>query len=212
MEHVNQNGTNVEKIQNICEFTLNQCKHAIESGYIFHDIDIRRWGLQAQRELGYDELNFKASNDWVMRFKKAHRIVSRKITKFVTRKTIEQADNLIASAEQFVKNITEQIRIYGTDNVYNSDESGFQLEMHCGRTLATAGLKHVQCIVKSLSATTHSYTIQPIISADGKLFPKLFIILKEQSGGFGPTVNKNLFRPTNVHITASTSGKSTSGN
>lgn len=210
-KHVENNGTHVEKIKNICEFSLKQCKNAMESGFIFHDIDIRRWGLQGKRELGYDELNFKGSENWVLLFKKAHRIVSRKVNKFISKKTFEEADNLKVNAANFVKNITQQMPIYGVENIYNTDESGFQLEMHSGRTLATAGIKKVECVVKSLSATTHSYTIQPIISAAGRLLPKLFIILKEQSGGFGPTVERNLFRPTNVHITASTSGKSTSG-
>ena len=144
-------------------------------------------------------------------FKKSHRIVSRKVNKFISKKTFEEADNLKVNAANFVRNITQQMPIYGVENIYNTDESGFQIEMHSRRTLATAGIRKVECVVKSLSATTHSYTIQPIISAAGRLLPKLFIILKEQSGGFGPTVERNLFRPTNVHITASTSGKSTSG-
>lgn len=209
-EHVAKGGTYVEKIKNICDFTLNQCKSAIESGYVFHDIDIRRWGLRAKIELGYNDLNFKASSTWVSNFKIAHRIVSRKINKFLTKKTLEQADKLQLSAQEFVQNITQQIPIYGLENIYNTDESGFQLEMHSGRTLTTAGVKKVQCVVNSLSATTHSYTVQPVISANGILFPKVFIVLKEQSGGFGPYVKANLFKPTNVYITASTSGKSTS--
>lgn len=211
-EHVAKGGTYVEIIKNICDFTLNQCKSAIESGYIFHDIDIRRWGLRGKLELGYNDLNFKASRKWVSNFKTAHRIVSRKINKFVTKKTLEQADNLKLSAEEFVQNVTQQIPIYGLENIYNTDESGFQLEMHSGRTLTTAGVKQVQCVVNSLSATTHSYTVQPVISANGRLFPKLFIVLKEQSGGFGPYVRANLFKPSNVYLTASTSGKSTSSN
>lgn len=84
-------------------------------------------------------------------------------------------------------------------------------QLHSGRTLATAGMRKVECVVKSLSSTTHSYTVQPIISGDGKLLPKMLLVLKEQSGGFGPIVQRSLFKPDNVYITASTSGKMTSG-
>lgn len=211
-KHVSEGGTRMEKIKNICEFTLKQCKNALESGLIFHDLDIKRWALQGKRELGYDDFPFKASSTWTKNFKKAHRIVSRKVNKFITKKTLEGKEQLEITATEFVKKITDLIPSYGLENIYNSDESGFQLEMHSGRTLATAGTKKVECVVKSLSSTTHSYTIQPVISADGKLLPKVFIILKEQSGGFGPIVERNLFRPNNIYITASTSGKSTSGN
>lgn len=211
-EQLELNGTYVEKIKNICEFTLKQCKNALQSGSIFHDIDIRRWGLQAKSELGYDGLlEFIASAKWVKNFKKAHRIVSRKVNKFISRRTFEEADELKENADKFVNDVKNVIPSYGFHNVYNTDQSGFQLEMHSGRTLAEAGIRKVQCVVKSLSATTHSYTVQPIISADGRLLPVLFLVLKEQSGGFGPIVQKNLFKATNVYVTASTSGKLTSG-
>jgi len=69
----------------------------------------------------------------------------------------------------------------------------------------------VQRVVQSLASTTHSYTIQPIISCDGNLLSSLFIVLKEANDRFGPRVEENLFRPTNVIIKASQSGKMTSG-
>jgi len=68
----------------------------------------------------------------------------------------------------------------------------------------------VERVVQSVSSTTHSYTIQPIISCSGNLLSPLFIVLKEADGKFGPRVEENLFRPTNV-VKASKSGKMTSG-
>lgn len=96
-------------------------------------------------------------------------------------------------------------------NIYNSDQSGFQLEIHSGRTLTDEGTKQVECLVQSVSATTHSYTIQPTISAEGKLLSPLLIILKEPSGRLGPIVERTIFRPSNVFISISKSGKATSG-
>ena len=48
-----------------------------------------------------------------------------------------------------------------------ADQGEFHLEMHSGRTLAIEGTRQVECVVQSISSTTHSCTIQPTISADG---------------------------------------------
>ncbi|XP_071577242.1 uncharacterized protein [Temnothorax nylanderi] len=85
-----------------------------------------------------------------------------------------------------------------------------QLELHSGRTLSHKGVKKVESVVQSISATTHSYTIQPTISADGRLLSPLFITLKEVTGTFGPRVQETLFNAPNIFITASKSGKLTS--
>ena len=45
-----------------------------------------------------------------------------------------------------------------------ADESGFQLEIHSGRSLACEGQKKIECVVQSVSSTTHSYTIQPTVT------------------------------------------------
>ena len=58
---------------------------------------------------------------------------------------------------------------------------------------------------------THSHTIQPTISADGKLLSPLYIVLKEPSGKFGLIVQETIFQPINVFVAESTSGKLTSG-
>jgi hypothetical protein len=66
--------------------------------------------------------------------------------------------------------------------------------------------------VQSIPSTTHSYTIQPTISCNGKLLSPLFIVLKEVDGRFGPRVQETLFKPTNAIVKASKSGKMTSNN
>ena len=58
----------------------------------------------------------------------------------------------------------------------------------------------MECVVQSVSSMTRSYTIQPLISAGGKLLLPLFLILKEPTGEFGPIVESTLFRPTNVYV------------
>jgi len=112
----------------------------------------------------------------------------------------------------FVNEIKSYIPKIGLQNLYNSDQSGFQLEMHSGRTLAVEGEKQVQCVVQSVSSTTHSYTIQPLISAKGKLLSPLFIVLKEKGSEFGPIIEAHLFKAENVYVEASKSGKLTTSN
>ncbi|KAG5310829.1 GVQW3 protein, partial [Acromyrmex insinuator] len=112
-------------------------------------------------------------------FKKSHRIVSRKITKFVTRRTIEDSIELQNIANDFLKTVKPLIEQFGSEIVFNSDQSGFQLEIHSGRSLCNEGVKKIECVVQSISSTAHSYTIQPIISCNGNLLSPLSIVLKE---------------------------------
>ncbi|CAF4112054.1 unnamed protein product [Rotaria sp. Silwood2] len=55
---------------------------------------------------------------------------------------------------------------------------------------------------------THSYTVQPITSADSQLLHKFFLILQEKENEFGKRVDKDLIVPQNVVVRASKSGKS----
>ncbi|XP_071579285.1 uncharacterized protein, partial [Temnothorax nylanderi] len=128
----------------------------------------------------------------------------------VTRKTLEDSVDLQKTANEFLETVKPLIEQFGSENIYNSDQSGFQLEIHSGRSLDNQGVKTVERVVQSVSSTTHSYTIQPIISCNGKLLSPLFIVLKEVTGRFGPRVEENLFKPTNVIVKASKSGKLTS--
>lgn len=83
------------------------------------------------------------------------------------------------------------------------------MEFHSGRCLALRGEKHITATMQSLPAITHSYTIQPVISASGKLLSPMLIVLKELHGTFGPRIQQTMFRPQNLYICASSSGKVT---
>ncbi|XP_032691723.1 uncharacterized protein LOC116854168 [Odontomachus brunneus] len=205
---VNEGGSRTEKLKRISQYTLNRFNEALEKGMIIHDIDIARWASRAQEEENVDK--FKASMTWVKRFKIAYNIVSRKITKFVTKKSLLSKSNFENKCNTFIENVKYYIGRYGLENIYNSDQSGFQLEFHSGRTLSHKGTKKIESVVQSISATTHSYTIQPTISADGRLLSPLFIVLKEVTGTFGPRVQETMFKAPNIFVTASTSGKLTS--
>lgn len=208
---INKGGTYKEKLYQISEFVLRNLKESIEAGHIIHDIDIRRWALEAKKSLEFNDVRFQASDHWLQKFKKAHRIVSRKINKFITKRTVEDKETINQEAIKFVADIKPLILEFGAENTYNADQSGFELELHSGRTLTEEGTKTVQCVVQSVSSTTHSYTILPTINAAGKLLSPLFIVLKEMKDEFGPIIQQHLFRPDNVYLMASKSGKMTSG-
>ncbi|XP_071581536.1 uncharacterized protein [Temnothorax nylanderi] len=209
-EQIESGGSRTDKLSYISQVTHDKFTTAVESGFMVHNIDLKRWALQAQKEIGNLNPIFKASPSWIARFKKSHRIVSRKVTKFVTRKTLEDSVDLQKTANDFLETVKPLIEQFGSENIYNSDQSGFQLEIHSGRSLDNQGVKTVERVVQSVSSTTHSYTIQPIISCNGKLLSPLFIVLKEVTGRFGPRVEENLFKPRNVIVKASKSGKLTS--
>ena len=81
---MNVGGSRLEKFERISVYKLNKFIEAIRKGAMIHDIDITRLALQAQQQVNL--LSFKASHEWIRRFKLAHQIVSRKITKFITKK------------------------------------------------------------------------------------------------------------------------------
>jgi len=104
---------------------------------------------------------------------------------------MEDSVDLQKTTDNFltVKPLIEQ---FGSENIFNSDQSSFQLEIHSRRSLSYQAVKKVERVVQSISSTTHSYTIQPIISCNGNLLSSLFMILKEVNSIFGTRIQKNL--------------------
>ena len=204
-KQVEAEGTKREKLQIVFNETLRLCKE--NERKIIHDRDLKIWALGAARRVSFD--TFKASKWWIHKFKKINNIGSRKITKFVTKRYADDYDVLVANATVFVGDIQQIIEERGEDSIFNTDQSGFNLEFHGGRTLTEKGLKTVLAEAQSLNSLTHSYTIQPFISVEGQLMPVLLIVLQESGGSFGPRVSKSLFTAPNIYVVASSSGKLT---
>lgn len=115
------------------------------------------------------------------------------------------------SANDFIQRFRPNIQIYGAKNIYNTDQSGFNIQLLSNRTLETKGSGKVEIRIEQQHSATHSYTIQPTISADGDLIAPLYIVLQETGGAFGPNVQRNIFRHDEVFASASSSGKVTKG-
>ena len=151
--------------------------------------------------------NFKASQHWISKFKTKHGIVSRKITKFVSTKTMNEEADFEKISKNFVVEVRELIPKF--NKVYNTDQSGIKLEMSYGRTLSYMGAKIVEAKIQRSNSTTHSFTIQPVITMDGTLCSPLFVCFFEPGGA--PKKFKNeLCSFNNLYCVSSTSGLLTS--
>jgi len=129
---------------------------------------LQRWALEVKEEINF--LHFKAGATWILNFKRKHGIVSRKIIKFINYSSKTNQELQIAYQE-FVSSVKSFIDLFKIQNIYNTDENGFNLETYynSGRTLTTQGVKTVETEVQSQSAITHNYIIMPTISASGQL-------------------------------------------
>jgi hypothetical protein len=123
--------------------------------------------------------DFTASHHWLINFKKCHQITSRRITEFVTKHEIEDTAEIQKSARDFVFQAREEMKKFKPNEILNTDQSGIQLEMHSNRTLSFKGEHAKLSRIKSHSGSTHSYTVQPMISMSGELITPTFLCLKE---------------------------------
>lgn len=201
------NGNKRQKLDTIDSGVYDCFEKARQERLSVHDIDLKRWALRTAKEISLTD--FVASDCWLKHFKHNHQICSRKITKFVTKKEVENEELIIESANNFVSKVEAVAKRYHANNILNTDQIGIELEMHSNRTLSHAGEKTTLASVRSLYSRTHSYTVQPMISMGGKVIGPLFLCLKEPTGKLSDNIKKNLFKAKNVVVTCSTSGKLT---
>ncbi|KAF7639216.1 HTH CENPB-type domain-containing protein [Meloidogyne graminicola] len=113
------------------------------------DEDLRRWAFKLNSQMENSIINFKGSRKWINSFKRSNNIVSRKITKFVTKRYSSDKEKIIKNAENFVNETKKCIQENNPDLVINTDQSGFQLELHWSRTLEICGKKTVEGLAQS---------------------------------------------------------------
>jgi len=205
--YIAAHGTKTMKLNEIDEFTYAQFKKARELLLSLHDIDLKRLALKKAREI--HDNKFVASDFWLYNFKQRHGICSRKITKLVTKSEVKDGEAIARSANDFVMKVQRMLPNYKAEYVLNTDQSGLALEMFSNRTLSFRGEHLTMAKVRSVHNTTHSYTIQPIISLFGHQIGPLFLCLKEKNGHMSENIKRNLFKADNVIITCSQSGKLT---
>ncbi|CAF3887886.1 unnamed protein product, partial [Rotaria sp. Silwood1] len=114
-----------------------------------------------------------------------------------------------SDAKNWIESKRTVISKYASHHILNSDHCSFQQEYVSPRTLSFTGERTTEVAVKKKHNLTHSYTVQPVTSADGHLLNKFFLILQEEDNEFGKRVQKDLIVPPNVVVRASKLGKST---
>lgn len=201
---IRRGGSLRQKWERVKELVYLSFKKARSQNLAVHDGDLRQWARKEAALLG---IQTSVSQSWVTRFKTAHRIRSRKVTQVITKKKMENDATIMKNAAVFRQELLERVPNYPPDTILNSDQSGFNYEFHSNRTLSYVGEKDTAVAVTSKNATTHSYTIQPLLDYNGKLRGKLYLCLHEKDGKMGPQVKKSLFSAPNVEITCSKSGK-----
>jgi len=179
---------------------------AFNEKHTINGLNIRSWAVKIADEMGCT--TFKASQSWLDRWKKSYGIVNRKITKFVSSGHEEDEDLKREAAAKFAQAMQIKIERVGAENFYNADHTMIIKELRAKRSLHLKGAKTVTKQVQNLHGTTHSHTLVPFISCDGRTLKKALMILQENTGfDFGPRIDKTLFRPPNLHIICSKSGK-----
>lgn len=133
--------------------------------------------------------------------------MSRKVTKFVSKRIIQDSSALEKRANDFVARIKTRVK-EEKKLVVNSDQSGIQLELSFGRTIAMKGDTFVPGRVQRLNSLTHSYTVMPIMDSDGQLYDPLYVVLQD-GVKFGPRVLASMFKHPKLFVTCSKSGKMT---
>ncbi|PIC13293.1 hypothetical protein B9Z55_027916 [Caenorhabditis nigoni] len=186
-EYESNHSTKTNRLNNLQFISLELQKKVgelIENGKILHDSVLRFLISEIIKKNNIQIENFVGSDSWLNGWKRRFGISSRKITKFVSQVRHKNRDQIERDSKEFVSSTNQILPLYHPSNVYNADQSGFQLEMSTARTLTFTGSRHVHCTVQNVSSTTHSYTVLPLISASGKLHPKIFVTLKEKNGTF----------------------------
>lgn len=151
-------------------------------------------------------VGFTASTNWIHNWKVKNRIRARKATKVMSRKEARSREELIQASNEFAVEIREIISQKGPDMVYNTDQTGIKLDMRPMFTLEEKGKRYVELEVQNKANLTHSYTLQPTLSASGKLLKPLFVVLQEPKGDFGPLVQRNMFKSDEIVVFATKSG------
>ncbi|ULU03471.1 hypothetical protein L3Y34_002788 [Caenorhabditis briggsae] len=107
----------------------------IKSGHILHDSVLH--SIISEIIDDYQiETDFYGSPNWLNTWKRAHRISSRRITIFVSKKRFLDKDVLLQKMDQFVKDARVAFQGFDPLSTYNLDQSGFQKELFTKRTLA----------------------------------------------------------------------------
>lgn len=207
---VQQGGNKSQKLEEINNHVSQQLQEARSTFKIIKASHIRNWAVEKFTTLGRSTLNFKCGRGWIDRFKKSHKVSSRKINRLVSKREVRSQKTIHEAAKKFREEIKLLSSNYDPSHIFNTDQCGFSYEITPSRTLTTKGEKIVFGYAQSpTNLSTHSYTVQYIISMSGEILGNVFVCLQEPCGKLGPRVKLDVesYLPSNVTLTCSSSGK-----
>jgi hypothetical protein len=97
-EYIKNGGTKRQQMEKIVELVYERYYEARKKFMPVHSIDLKRWAIDCSKN---NSFGFKACDSWIQKFKKRHRIVSRKAVKIVCLKQIESNDLIEKSIDYF---------------------------------------------------------------------------------------------------------------
>ena len=86
-KYVRCQGTQRQKLEELDKFVFQEFNQARNKYLPIHDRGLRRIAIKKAREMKLQ--NFVASSFWLLSFKRRHHITSRKVTKLVTKRYVE---------------------------------------------------------------------------------------------------------------------------
>lgn len=121
-QHIKNGGTRKDKYNTIDSWTYDRFVEARCCNQQITTRNLQQWALAAASQ--FPELEFKASESWVIDFKQRHKIRQRKITRFVSEKETATQEEILAAADKFRLQTRALIPQYDKDFVINTDQTG----------------------------------------------------------------------------------------
>lgn len=121
-EDIKRGGTTIDKYTIINSWTYDRFVEARANNQQVTTRHLQQWALSAASQ--FEDFSFKASNSWVIKFKKEHKIKQRKITKYVSAIETATMDEILAAADIFRKQTTAIISNFHKDFIINTDQTG----------------------------------------------------------------------------------------
>lgn len=202
----------VSKIKMLNQGVLSRIAEARRAGRPVHGNNIRRWGLELADQLSLSRDYFSASPTWLYKLKKNGKIGSRAVTEYISSSENNQQDEIDRRVERFLESYERTAARYPWRLIINMDQTPFNYELTNKRTLSFIGERDVLLNVDQKNKVSHSFTSQPMITRDGKVFGKLLLVMQEpKTGTFGPRVEGRVrqleYSYKNIRVLASKSGK-----
>ncbi|EFO96775.1 hypothetical protein CRE_17034 [Caenorhabditis remanei] len=190
-----------QRVTSILDYKAKVSKEEI------HETDIQRLGIEQSICFGID--SFRGSRSWIDKIKRHCNLTSRHIDARIRPPHLSVGPSREEKVKEFRRLVVPYIKKkYPPSRIFNVDQTAVKYEMIRNRSLAERGAPRVERTAQRAHALSHSFTMNPCVSADGRLIGDTFITLSEP---ITPRSFQQMVAPFhNLHVTNSRSGMMTS--